>query len=286
MSKDIYEKIMDLARRRGYLWSSFEIYGGIAGFVDYGPLGCLLKNNIISKFREQFIAKEGFYEIESPTVTPYEVLKASGHVDNFTDPIVECKNCLESFRADHLIEEFVDVDTEGKTLKELEELIRKHNIRCPKCGGDLILIRHKKGRFVGCSNYPECDVKYSLPDKGRIKIPNKVCEACKSPILKIGDREVCINPECPLKQVEVKEENRKCPKCGAKLVLKKGIYGAFYGCSNYPKCKYTEPINKKEVVGKCPKCGGDLVVREGKFGKFIGCSNYPKCKYTEKLKEN
>ncbi|AIJ06416.1 glycyl-tRNA synthetase [Methanocaldococcus bathoardescens] len=148
MSKDIYEKIMDLARRRGYLWSSFEIYGGIAGFVDYGPLGCLLKNNIISKFREQYIVKEGFYEIESPTVTPYEVLKASGHVDNFTDPIVECKNCLESFRADHLIEEFVDVDTEGKTLKELEELIRKHDIRCPKCGGELGEVKKFNLMFV------------------------------------------------------------------------------------------------------------------------------------------
>ncbi|AAB98213.1 glycyl-tRNA synthetase (glyS) [Methanocaldococcus jannaschii DSM 2661] len=148
MEKDIYEKIMDLAKRRGYLWSSFEIYGGIAGFVDYGPLGCLLKNNIISKFREQYIIKEGFYEIESPTVTPYEVLKASGHVDNFTDPIVECKNCLESFRADHLIEEFVDVDTEGKTLKELDELIRKHNIRCPKCGGELGEVKKFNLMFV------------------------------------------------------------------------------------------------------------------------------------------
>jgi glycyl-tRNA synthetase len=148
MEKDIYEKIMDLAKRRGYLWSSFEIYGGIAGFVDYGPLGCLLKNNIISKFREQYIVKEGFYEIESPTVTPYEVLKASGHVDNFTDPIVECKNCLESFRADHLIEEFVDVDTEGKTLKELEELIKIHNIRCPKCGGELGEVKKFNLMFV------------------------------------------------------------------------------------------------------------------------------------------
>lgn len=173
-------------------------------------------------------------------------------------------------------------------IKNLDATNKKAKIvgKCPKCGGDLILIRHKKGRFVGCSNYPECDVKYSLPDKGRIKIPNKVCDACKSPILKIGDREICINPECPLKQVEVKEEDRICPKCGAKLILKKGVYGAFYGCSNYPKCKYTEPINKKEVVGKCPKCGGDLVVREGKFGKFVGCSNYPKCRYTEKLKLN
>ncbi|ACX72583.1 DNA topoisomerase I [Methanocaldococcus vulcanius M7] len=191
-----------------------------------------------------------------------------------------------------ILEEFKEKEEDVGTylIKNLDATNKKAKIvgKCPKCGGDLILIRHKKSRFVGCSNYPECDVNYSLPDKGRIKIPNKVCNACKSPILKIGDREICINPECPLKQVEIKEEDRICPKCGAELILKKGVYGAFYGCSNYPKCKYTEPINKKEkeIVGKCPKCGGDLVVREGKFGKFIGCSNYPKCKYTEKLKEN
>ena len=136
MSEDKYEKVMDLAKRRGYLWSSFEIYGGIAGFVDYAPLGTILKNNIIDTWRKHYIINEEFYEIDSPTITPYEVLKASGHVDNFTDPMVECKECLESFRADHIIEENIDIDTEGKTLEELNELIKKHDIRCPKCGSE------------------------------------------------------------------------------------------------------------------------------------------------------
>ncbi|AEF96636.1 glycine--tRNA ligase [Methanotorris igneus] len=145
---DKYEKVMDLAKRRGYLWSSFEIYGGIAGFVDYGPLGALLKNNIINKWREYYLVKEGFYEIDSPTVTPYEVLKASGHVDNFTDPIVECKNCLESFRADHIIEEAIDVNTEGKTLEELSQLIKEHDIRCPKCGGEFGEVKKFNLMFV------------------------------------------------------------------------------------------------------------------------------------------
>ncbi|MBW9222298.1 glycine--tRNA ligase [Methanothermococcus sp. SCGC AD-155-C09] len=137
MVKDKYEKVMDLAKRRGYLWSSFEIYGGIAGFVDYAPLGTMLKNNVIDTWRRHYIVNEEFYEIDSPTITPHEVLKASGHVDNFTDPMVECKGCLESFRADHIIEESIDMDTEGKSLKELEALIEKHNISCPKCGGQL-----------------------------------------------------------------------------------------------------------------------------------------------------
>lgn len=133
---DKYDKIIDLTKRRGFLWNSFEIYGGIAGFFDYGPLGAILKSSVINTWRKHYIVNEGFYEIDSPTVTPYEVLKASGHVENFTDPLVECKSCLESFRADHIIEENVDVDTEGKTLKELQEMIEKNSIKCPKCGGE------------------------------------------------------------------------------------------------------------------------------------------------------
>ncbi|HIP34721.1 MAG TPA: glycine--tRNA ligase [Methanothermococcus okinawensis] len=148
MKSDKYEKIMDLARRRGYLWNSFEIYGGIAGFVDYGPLGTMLKNNIINIWREYYVVREEFYEIDSPTITPYEVLKASGHIDNFTDPIVECKKCLDSFRADHIIEECVSVNIEGKSLKELEDLIRKYNIRCPKCGGELGEVKRYNLMFV------------------------------------------------------------------------------------------------------------------------------------------
>ena len=134
-AKDKYEKVMDLAKRRGYLWSSFEIYGGIAGFVDYAPLGAMLKNNIINTWRKHYITNEEFYEIDCPTITPYDVLKASGHVDNFTDPMVECKECLESFRADHIIEENIDIDTEGKTLEELQALMDTHKITCPKCSG-------------------------------------------------------------------------------------------------------------------------------------------------------
>ncbi|MDK2790221.1 MAG: glycyl-tRNA synthetase [Methanothermococcus sp.] len=148
MSEDKYDKIIDLAKRRGYLWSSFEVYGGIAGFVDYGPLGAILKNNVIETWRKHYIVKEEFYEIDSPTVTPYEVLKASGHVDNFTDPMIECKECLEAFRADHIIEEKVDIDTEGKTLHELDELIKEHEIKCPKCGGEFDKVKEYNLMFV------------------------------------------------------------------------------------------------------------------------------------------
>ncbi|MDR0761437.1 MAG: type I DNA topoisomerase [Campylobacteraceae bacterium] len=77
----------------------------------------------------------------------------------------------------------------------------------------------------------------------------------------------------------------KCPECGSELLLRKGRYGEFVACSNYPKCKYTKNINqapKKEplkLLVKCPECGGDIIERVSRRGKFFGCSNYPKCKF-------
>jgi glycyl-tRNA synthetase len=100
-----HEKMINISTKRGFLWPSFEIYSGVSGFTDYGPLGAILKNNIMQLWRKQYIAGEGFYEIESPTVTPEEVLKASGHVDNFSDPMTQCSACKDVFRADHIIEE-------------------------------------------------------------------------------------------------------------------------------------------------------------------------------------
>lgn len=130
-------KVMNIAKKRGFLWSSFEIYSGSAGFFDYGPLGAILKNNIISKWRKYYIVGEGFYEIESPTIMPEAALKASGHVDHFTDPMTECKDCLEVFRADHVIEDVIDDDVEGLENQRLTEIISENNIGCPKCGGHL-----------------------------------------------------------------------------------------------------------------------------------------------------
>ncbi|WP_414469425.1 glycine--tRNA ligase [Methanobacterium sp. ACI-7] len=132
-----HDKVMNVAKKRGFLWSSFEIYAGVAGFYDYGPLGAILKNSIIKKWRDYYIVREGFYEIESPTVMPEEALKASGHVDHFTDPMTECKECLEVYRADHIIEEVINRDVEGLENEELTEIIESSEIGCPNCGNRL-----------------------------------------------------------------------------------------------------------------------------------------------------
>lgn len=132
---DKYEKVFELAKRRGFLWNSFELYGGSRGFYDYGPLGSTLKRRIEQIWREFYVIQEGHMEIECPTIGIEEVFIASGHVGGFSDPLCECMNCKEAFRADHLVE---DVTEAAGTLsaEDLTKVIRENGIRCPECGGE------------------------------------------------------------------------------------------------------------------------------------------------------
>jgi glycyl-tRNA synthetase len=135
---DKFTALNELARRRGFYWNSYEIYGGAGGFVAYGPLGTRLKQNIENKLRELFVKQIGILEMESSVITPGKVFEASGHVDHFKEPMVECVKCKKRFRADHLLEEYAkisSVQAEKMTLDEVKEAIEKNNITCPDCGG-------------------------------------------------------------------------------------------------------------------------------------------------------
>ena len=138
MTTDKYEKISALARRRGFFWPSYEIYGGVSGFINWGPLGSIMKRKIEDKFRDLFLRRLGLYEIETPIISPEAVFKASGHLKSFREPMVECSKCGRRFRADHLLQEFAKIpsqETERMSLKEISEAVEKHKIRCPECGG-------------------------------------------------------------------------------------------------------------------------------------------------------
>ncbi len=127
MPQDIYDKIMMLAKRRGFIFPSFEIYGGAAGFYDYGPLGSQLKNNIENLWRYFYLQKDTCVEINTPTITLYEVLKASGHVDEFTDLTVDCKKCKRSYK----VEDIIDPDS------SIEQALKENKVICPTCGKQL-----------------------------------------------------------------------------------------------------------------------------------------------------
>lgn len=123
MPQDIYDKLMMLAKRRGFIYPSFEIYGGCAGFYDYGPLGSQLKQNIENLWRNYYLLKDNCIEIITPTITVYDVLKASGHVDEFTDLTVDCKKCKQSFKLEGLI----------GAEKDLEKAAAEGKAKCPNC---------------------------------------------------------------------------------------------------------------------------------------------------------
>ncbi|MBD3361378.1 DNA topoisomerase I [Candidatus Woesearchaeota archaeon] len=122
---------------------------------------------------------------------------------------------------------------------------------CPTCGeGKLSIRKGKFGRFIACDKYPECKTTFKLPMSGGVDVTDKVCEHCKYPVVKMikkGKRpqEVCINPECPAKKVEIKVKPKKCPKCGeGDMVVRKSVYGAFLACNRFPKCRCIEKINQ------------------------------------------
>jgi glycyl-tRNA synthetase len=160
---DKFTAINELARRRGFFWQSYEIYGGVGGFVTYGPLGARLKQNIERKLRELFVTKLGILEIESSVIAPGKVFEASGHVNHFKEPMVECVECNKRFRADHLLEEYAKkscVETEKMSLDEIQKALESQGITCPDCGGGfkppqqfLTMFETTIGPYSGATGY-------------------------------------------------------------------------------------------------------------------------------------
>lgn len=100
---DIYENVMELAKRRGFIWPAAESYGSVAGFIDYGPLGAMMKRKIEDIWRDFYVVREGYYEIDCPTIGIEPIFIASGHVKGFSDKMCQCPHCGEYLRADHVV---------------------------------------------------------------------------------------------------------------------------------------------------------------------------------------
>ena len=131
-------KIEEISRRRGFFWTSSEIYGGLSGFYDYAHLGTALKNKWENIWRKFFLGlDDNFFEISPTEIMHEKVWQASGHVESFVDPVVKCKKCGNVERADKLLEEHLKESFEGISLNDLAEVIKKNNVKCPKCKGPL-----------------------------------------------------------------------------------------------------------------------------------------------------
>ena len=124
---------LSFIQEAGLIWGpSPEIYGGVAGFYTYGPLGKLLKNKVENSVRKIFNSN-GFREIEGSSVMPDIVWKASGHLDTFKDRTIKCIKCNSIFRADKLIEELYEIQADSYSDSQILEFIEKNKIKCPNC---------------------------------------------------------------------------------------------------------------------------------------------------------
>ena len=143
------------------------------------------------------------------------------------------------------------VDDKEKSVQRKDVTQEAMDESCPKCGKPLSIRLGRRGRFIGCTAFPDCDYTRSLNEEE----DNAAAELV---------------------------EGRTCPDCGGALVLRHGRYGKFIGCSNYPDCKYIEPLEKPEDTGvPCPQCRkGSMLKRKSRYGKvFFSCSAYPDCQY-------
>lgn len=141
MTKKTMEKLVSLSKTKGFVFPGSDIYGGLANTWDYGPLGVELKNNIKKAWWKRFI-QESKYNVglDAAILMNPKVWQASGHLDSFSDPLIDCKHCKSRFRADQIIEEHFNKKGEeigaldGLTHEELLDIINKEDIKCPTCG--------------------------------------------------------------------------------------------------------------------------------------------------------
>ena len=131
------EEMGTFCKRKGFVYPDSEIYGGIAGFYDFGHLGVEMKNNIKQSWWQTFVKqRDDVVGIDATIINHPQVWKASGHADGFTDVLVDCKKCGSRFRADHLIEDKLKIHTAGMSIEDMSKAIREKKLKCQKCGND------------------------------------------------------------------------------------------------------------------------------------------------------
>ena len=141
-SEKTMEKIVALCKGRGFVYSGSEIYGGLANTWDYGPLGVEFKNNVKAAWRKKFVQESPYnVGLDSAILMNPMTWVASGHVGGFSDPLMDCKECKERFRADKVIEDWchennfdLGKSVDALSQAEMKQFIDEHEIACPTCG--------------------------------------------------------------------------------------------------------------------------------------------------------
>lgn len=128
----VFEEVVELSKRRGIFWPAFSIYGGQAGFYDYGPVGVLLKDKVINAWKRSYLKDDAIF-IDSPNVTPTPVLRASGHLEKFADLAVACPKCKSKFKLETLLKA-ASIHASPGSKEEGDALLRENEVKCTNCG--------------------------------------------------------------------------------------------------------------------------------------------------------
>jgi DNA topoisomerase-1 len=200
----------------------------------------------------------------------------------------------------------VDLKRAQKEMKDVKAMEEKTDEVCDKCGSPMVIKWGRYGKFLACSSYPECKNTRQLAGGEGTDAPEvhddvakEVCPKDGQPMVlkkgRYGPFLACSSyPECKTTKRLVRGEggklqvevlapiDEKCPECGNDLMWRRGRFGAFIACSNYPACKYIKKKEAKEIGLLCPDCGqGQVVERKGRWGRmFYGCRRYPECRFT------
>ena len=167
------QKVINLCQRRGLVFSAAELYGSFGGFFDYGPLGVELKNNVKQSWWRRFVQqREDVLGLDGAVLTHPRIWKASGHLDAFNDPLVQCQKCKHRFRADHLIEQELKESVDGITEQKLNEFLKAHKLVCPDCKGALSEARNFNLMFKTSVGATEDNHAYLRPETAQVIFAN------------------------------------------------------------------------------------------------------------------
>ncbi len=132
------DEMATFCKKKGFVYPSAEIYGGLAGFYDYGHLGVELKRNIENELWNRFVrSRNDVVGIDGTIITNPNVWKASGHADCFGDIMLDCSKCKQRFRGDHLIEDTLKIRADGISKEDISKIVKENKIKCPNCKGEL-----------------------------------------------------------------------------------------------------------------------------------------------------
>lgn len=234
---------------------------GIGRPSTYAPtIETILNRGYVARDKKQFIPTKlgevtnDIMEKHFSTVVDYEfTANLEKKLDDIAESKEDYKEVLSDFYAEfkRLLEGAEEALSEsGRVQLPQEEL----DTPCPKCGRKMIVKTGRFGKFAACPAYPECKTTLPLDRNGNVAKPAE-------------------------KEKEEAVEGMKCEICGGPVVLKKGRFGEFYACMDYPKCRFTRQKAKKIGV-KCPKCGGEMVEKHSRKSTFYGCDNYPNCDFS------